>query len=667
MTRSAQPRATPDGFEPGAQISRLATADSSARLAPTSYDSTTRTVSAVFSTGARVRRWGILEELAMTPEAIDLSRVASNAVRLLDSHNAYSIDQVLGAITSARIEGGQLVGNIRFADSEAGRRAEALVAAGDLTGLSVGYRVTSWTLTGMEDEVEIWRADRWELLEVSLVAVPADPAAMVRSGSAIPSQEEDAMRRNVQQATGAAPAETTNPPANPPLAPPAPVVTETRAAPPAPAVDAEAIRRAERGRIAEIRQIGATTRMEAAAIDQAVEGGTSVEEFRRIALDTLAGRSDATAVRSHVGTISMDETETRRLAMTEALTIRLSPPPAPGAGGVQVPERARAFMDHSLVELAADAIGYRGRLSNPAQREEVLRRAFHTTSDFPIIFEGALNSALAARYVLAQPTYRRLARRRTYADFRDHNTVRPGDFPMLQPVTEAGEIKSGTFGEAKEKTAVKPYGIKVSLTRQMLVNDTLGAISDVLATQATNVLTFEEKVFYAMMLSGAASNGPTLLETGRQVYNTTDGTLAAAAAAISTDSIALGRAAMRKRKRSDGEFIDVAPAIILVGPDKETECQKVLAPVQAVQASNVSLFSGVLSQVTTARITDNAWYLFADPDQEPVFEWGLLDGYTAPRMRMDEPFGTQGQSVSLEHDFGCGAINFRGSYRNAGA
>lgn len=664
MTRSAQPRATPDGFEPGAQISRLATADASARLAPTSYDSAARTVSAVFSTGARVRRWGIVEELAMTPEAIDLQRVASNAVRLLDSHNAYSIDTVLGAVTSARIEGGQLVGNIRFADSEAGRRAEALVAAGDLTGLSVGYRVTSWTLTGMEDEVEIWRADRWELLEVSLVAVPADPAAMVRSGSAIPSQEEDAMRRNVQQATGAAPAETTHLPATPPAAPPASAVTETRAAPPAPAVDAEAIRRAERGRITEIRQIGATTRMEAAAIDQAVEGGTSVEEFRRIALDALAGRSDTTAVRSHVATVSMDETETRRLAMTEALTIRLSPPSAPGA---QVPERARSYMEHSLVELAADAIGYRGRLSTPAQREDVLRRAFHTTSDFPIIFEGALNSALAARYVLAQPTYRRLARQRTYADFRDHNTVRPGDFPMLQPVTEAGEIKSGTFGEAKEKTSVKAYGIKVSITRQMLVNDTLGAISDVLATQATNVLTFEEKVFYAMMLSGTSSNGPTLLETSRQVYNTTDGTLAGTAAAISTDSIALGRAAMRKQKRSDGEFIDVAPAIILVGPDKETEAQKVLAPVQAVQASNVSLFSGALSQVTTARITGNAWYLFAEPSQAPVFEWGLLDGYTAPRMRMEEPFGTQGQSASLEHDFGCGAIDFRGSYRNAGA
>lgn len=667
MTRSAQPRATPDGFEPGAQISRLATADSSARLAPTSYDSASRTVSAVFSTGARVRRWGIVEELAMTPEAIDLSRVASNAVRLLDSHNAYSIDQVLGAITSARIEGGQLVGDIRFADSEAGRRAEALVAAGDLTGLSVGYRVTSWTLTGMEEEVEIWRADRWELLEVSLVAVPADPAAMVRSGSALSSEEEDAMRRNMQQATGAAPAETTNPPATLPAAPAAPVVTETRAAVVGPTVDAEAIRAAERSRITEIRKIGATTRMEAAVIEQAEERGTSVEEFRRIALDALATRSDNTAVRSHVATVSLDETETRRLAMTEALTIRLSPPSAPGASAPQVPERARAYMEHSLVELAADAIGHRGRLSNPAQREEVVRRAFHTTSDFPIIFEGALNSALAARYVLAQPTYRRLARQRTYADFRDHTTVRPGDFPMLQPVTEAGEIKSGTFGEAKEKTSVKAYGIKVSLTRQMLVNDTLGAISDVLATQANNVLTFEEKVFYAMMLSGTSSNGPTLLETSRQVYNTTDGTLAGTAAAISTDSIALGRAAMRKQKRSDGETIEVAPAIILVGPDKETECQKVLAPIQPTQASNMPLFSGVLSQVTTARITGNAWYLFADPSQHPVFEWGLLDGYAAPRMRMEEPFGTQGQSVSLEHDFGCGAIDFRGSYRNAGA
>jgi hypothetical protein len=59
--------------------------------------------------------------------------------------------------------------------------------------------------------------------------------------------------------------------------------------------------------------------------------------------------------------------------------------------------------------------------------------------------------------------------------------------------------------------------------------------------------------------------------------------------------------------------------------------------------------------------------MFASPDVAPCFEWGLLDGYEAPRFRIEEVFGTQGTSMTLEHDFGCGAIDFRGGYRNAGA
>jgi hypothetical protein len=32
-----------------------------------------------------------------------------------------------------------------------------------------------------------------------------------------------------------------------------------------------------------------------------------------------------------------------------------------------------------------------------------------------------------------------------------------------------------------------------------------------------------------------------------------------------------------------------------------------------------------------------------------------------------EPFGVQGVKINLEHDFGCGAIDYRGAYLNAGS
>jgi len=48
------------------------------------------------------------------------------------------------------------------------------------------------------------------------------------------------------------------------------------------------------------------------------------------------------------------------------------------------------------------------------------------------------------------------------------------------------------------------------------------------------------------------------------------------------------------------------------------------------------------------------------------WRWGYLEGYEAPRVRMEEPFGVQGFAMSVEHDFGAGAIDSRFAYKNPG-
>jgi hypothetical protein len=59
--------------------------------------------------------------------------------------------------------------------------------------------------------------------------------------------------------------------------------------------------------------------------------------------------------------------------------------------------------------------------------------------------------------------------------------------------------------------------------------------------------------------------------------------------------------------------------------------------------------------------------VFTDPARLPCFIYGFLNGSTGPRTRTFEPFGVQGVKISLEHDFGVGAIDYRGAYRNPGA
>lgn len=666
MKRSAQPRTTPDGFEPGASVQRAATDDLIARVEPATYNQSARTVEAIFSTGARVRRWGIFEELAISPEAIDLRRVAQGQVRLLDTHDSGSINSILGVVTDARVSNGQLVGTIRFTDSEQGRRAEADVVSGAVSGISVGYRVTTWTLTAVENNQEIWRADRWELLEVSLVAVPADPGAMVRSEStdlsraAAHEEENDDMRRNVNPAT---------PPVAPAAVPTLPAAPETRAVatpstpvvPPAPnaSVVDDAVR-AERSRVSEINVLARTHGIADDAVRAAIEGGTSLDNFRTIVLNDLAARSERTSISNITVGRSGEDPVARRAVMQEALVARLQ---ESSGARVTPSDAARQYMGHSLSEMAAVSINARSMPRTARERIEVYERAFHTTSDFPIIFAGALNARLEAAYQAAQPVYRRIARQQNFVDFRPHDVLRVGDFPMLQKVNQAGEIKYGTFGEKKETIAVGAYAIAINFTRQMLVNDNLGAIDQILAGQGTTIALFEEITFFATK----GTVGPVLVEDGKAVFHADHANLAGSGAAIDVTSLSAGRAALRKQKRLDGNVMNLAPRILLVSPDKETEAEKIVATVQPTQNSNVNPFSGKLDIVVGGQMTGNAWELYVDPSFGTNWQWGLLDGYTAPRMRIDEPFGTQGVAVSLEHDFGCGAIDFRYGYRNPGA
>jgi ATP-dependent protease ClpP protease subunit len=360
--------------------------------------------------------------------------------------------------------------------------------------------------------------------------------------------------------------------------------------------------------------------------------------------------------------ILRDERETMREGMTMALSAQIDR---------RAPEddRARPFMERSIVDMAAAYADYRGPLRSVGDKVDALRMA-HSVSDFPAIFENALNKSLLARYTMAQPTYRQLAIRRDFNDFRPHPMVRTGDFPELREVAvEGGEFESGTFSESKETASVKAYARRIGISLRMLVDDDMNALSQVIADQGFSVARFEDKTFFDAFLIGSNADGPTLATTSRQVFNTTDLSKAGTASTIDEANLSIARAAIRKRKSLDGADLALTPSFLLVGPDRETVAQKIVGAINPESVATYNPFSGTLRVLVTAKITGNAWYLFCDPSEPggACFVYGFLRGREAPRMRQDEPFGQLGISMSLEHFFGVAAIDFRGAFKNAGA
>jgi phage head maturation protease len=161
-------------------------------LQPESYNETDSTVDAVLSRGSPVKRFYGIEKLEISKHAVDLSRMATCGIPILDSHQSTGISNSLGRVVSAWIRDDALMGTLRFNKTMEGALAEGMVARGEVSAVSIGYSTQDWRITDTKgNEVDptsarwsdndlTFTATGWTLVEASLCSVPADPSATMR-------------------------------------------------------------------------------------------------------------------------------------------------------------------------------------------------------------------------------------------------------------------------------------------------------------------------------------------------------------------------------------------------------------------------------------------------------------------------------------------------------
>jgi len=632
-----------------------------AQAQPSTLNDETREVEFIFSTGARAMNYipgeGMCwEELDMSPGAVRMGRLTAGDAPVLDSHRNYGgVGAVLGRVVSARLEGGKGIARLRFSEADDVKSAWQKIKDGTLRTVSVGYQIHRYEITKAESGPSTVRVTDWEPLEISVVPIPADAGATVRAE------------------TMAEPAPADIPPAAVPANQETVAMADQPNAAPAPAaVDIEAIRadaqRAERERITGVEGVLSAARgiipadVEASLRTRAVSEGLAVEAARAVVFDAMvqAQRQTTTSPAQTVRMgVSGDDPAAIRSAMSDALARRIKP-------DFKACERASEWAGVGLRDMAGDMLRAQGERNIPRNAVQLAERSFHSTSDFPLLLGDALNKVLLADYQQATPTYRQFMGRRSFSDFKAHKFLRIGDFPALQVLAEGGEIKAGTISENREQVTIATYGRGVRVTRQMLVNDDLGAFGDFAAMIGRRVMDFENAAAFTIVTT-ASGAGPNLAD-GSAVFTTGRTNKAASGGVIDVTSLSTARSALRSQTSADGLKLNLSPRYLLTGPAYETIAwQYASAQYTPATAATANPFRGVYEPIVDANITGNNWYLFADPAVRACFEWGLLEGYDAPRFRIEEVFGRQGTSLSLEHDFGCGAIDFRGGYRNAGA
>jgi len=593
-----------------------------ADLAPATADRDARTVEVIWSTGAPVRRRDMageyIERLSLDAAAVDLSRLKGASV--LDAHRQSAVRDVLGSVRSAAVDGKRGTALIQFSGRPEVEPIWQDVLAGILRHVSVGYSVEEWA-ESQENGARVLTAVRWTPHEISLVPTPADPGAKIR-------METDMIDTD----TGAA------------EAPPA-TETQTRAA-----VNAE------------IRSIARIAGLDQSWVDGQIDAEADADAARRAAFEALAKRS-APAIRTEQVRVEIGESEDepalRAHQMGEALYARINPQH-------QLSEPARRYAYATPVDMAKELLTLRGESTMGLSPASIITRALHTTSDFPIILGDTVGRVLRDAYQAAPAGVRRLGRQTTARDFRAVNKIMLGEAPLLEKLNEHGEIKAGTMAEAREAYKVETWARKIGITRQVLVNDDLGAFSDLARRMGQGAADTEARILVDL-LEANTGNGPKLSDN-KTLFHADHGNKAGSGAAISDTTLSAARLALRTQKGIEDRTIRVTPKNLLVPPALETDAEKWLATVAPAKAADVNPFSGSLSLVVEPRLTSaTRWYVTADPGEIDGLEYAYLSGNEGPQVESRSGWDVDGVEIRVILDFGAGFVDHRGWFMNPGA
>lgn len=661
-----------------------------ASFAPSTFNAEARTVDVVFTTGADVQRYdwmtgrNFIERLVVTPEAVDLSRLNAGAP-VLNTHGTWALEDVLGVVERAWIEGGQGRATIRFSDREAVAPIVRDVQTGILRNISAGYWVQEWRITKPEDGgTEVREAVRWLPGEISLVPVPADAGSQVRTAA------------DTQPAPAAASSTPPALPANPEEIRMADVNTQPGGQPGNPQADAadqvatarQEAAEAETARIRGI-QIAATQlgRPEAEAAEL-VRSGASLETAQARMIEAAAAARASQPMPGHAAVnVLSDEGDTNRRALTDALLHRCGLLRDANGQQLPLPDAARQYRGFRMIEFAAETLHMRGGKTRGMLPAEIARAAlgdremiaragigFHSLSDFPNLLANTSSKALGMGYTSARRTFTAWARRRTLPDFKSFRVVNLGGAPSLATISptgaDAGEIQFGTIGEGAESYQLFRAGRRVSVTFEAIVNDDMDGFSRIPQMFGAAAARLESDTVYGILNSNPnMADATALFAAGHtNIFGNGVAGFSAGDGVLDVTGLGVGRRVLRTQTAPNGDILDLEPVVLLVPAALEARAlQFTSMSYVAAAPGSINPYAGSLTPVVEPRLASAVqWYLIASNDQVDTVEYAYLEGMEAPQITTYTDEDTDGVIVKCTHSFGAKATDWRGMARASG-
>lgn len=305
-----------------------------------------------------------------------------------------------------------------------------------------------------------------------------------------------------------------------------------------------------------------------------------------------------------------------------------------------------------------------------------LQAAFSTAS-LPGILSNVANKMLLEGYNYVEDAWRQICKIASVNDFKTHSRYRmTGDF-AFQKIGPDGELKHGKIDEQSFGQRADTHGIMFALTRQMIINDDLGAFTDIprqIGMGAAEAIA--DAVWGLWLANPVQSDGKAFFHTGHKNYKS------GADTALGVDSLTAAEVLFGEQTKPNGRPLNARAVKLLVPTALKVPAEILMKSVRLNETTTTDkgkpsenphtgkfevVSSTYLSNSSFTGASVKTWYLLADPNRLPVIEVAFLNGVDRPTVeKTDADFNTLGVMFRGYIDFGVKEQDYRGALKMKG-
>lgn len=293
-----------------------------------------------------------------------------------------------------------------------------------------------------------------------------------------------------------------------------------------------------------------------------------------------------------------------------------------------------------------------------------------STLPLPGILANSAYKFLLEGWGTGEMTWSEITSRRSVRDFKQVTSYKLSGNMKYVKVGAGGELTHGTVTEDSYTNQAETYGRMFAVTRTDIINDDLGALSQIPTELGIGANDAFNEVFWTEFLNNGSffASGNNNLSTGVLTGTTGPATLAAAELKFMLQT------------KPNGTPLGIMPTMMLVPPASKRAAMALMESTTVTGSTGplptVNTFAGNYSVHTSAYMANSAytgystiiWYLLARRPGFAVIETAFLNGRETPTVETaDASFNTLGIQMRAYHDFGVNLQEYRAGVQGSGA